>query len=85
MEISIATRRTVRENIVFSLGVKLAVMAFAAVGHATMWAAVFADVGVAMLAIPQLCPTAAKKIILQGAKGSIKSARAEGPALFMLL
>ncbi len=51
MEISIATRRTVRENIVFSLGVKLAVMAFAAVGHATMWAAVFADVGVAMLAI----------------------------------
>ena len=51
MEVSIATRRTVRQNIVFSLAVKFAVMAFAAVGHATMWAAVFADVGVAMLAI----------------------------------
>ena len=61
MEISIATRRTVRQNIVFSLGVKLAVMAFAAVGHATMWAAVFADVGVAMLAILNSARLLAKK------------------------
>ena len=36
-------------------------MAFAAVGHATMWAAVFADVGVAMLAILNSARLLAKK------------------------
>ena len=40
----------VRENIVFALGVKLAVLVLAAVGLANMWLAVFADVGVAVLA-----------------------------------
>lgn len=39
------------QNIVFALGVKFAVLVLAAVGLATMWLAVFADVGVAILAI----------------------------------
>lgn len=44
-------RRIVMENIVFALTVKVGVLALAAVGFAPMWAAVFADVGVAVLAI----------------------------------
>ena len=47
-------RRTmgiVWQNIVFALGVKLVVLVLAAVGIANMWLAVFADVGVAILAI----------------------------------
>ena len=45
------TMAIVWENIVFALGVKLAVLALAAVGIANMWMAVFADVGVAVIAI----------------------------------
>lgn len=45
------TMRIVWQNIVFALGVKFAVLVLAAVGLATMWLAVFADVGVAILAI----------------------------------
>ena len=45
------TMRIVWKNIVFALGVKFAVLVLAAVGLATMWLAVFADVGVAILAI----------------------------------
>ena len=45
------TMRIVWQNIVFALGVKLAVLALAAVGLGNMWLAVFADVGVAVLAI----------------------------------
>jgi Cd2+/Zn2+-exporting ATPase len=51
--ISIA-RKTVRiakQNIVFALGIKLAILVLGAVGIANMWIAVFADVGVAVLAI----------------------------------
>lgn len=47
-------RKTVRiskENIIFALGVKFAVMVLGALGIANMWLAVFADVGVAALAI----------------------------------
>jgi len=47
-------RRTlsiVRQNVVFALGVKLLVLALSAAGRANMWAAVFADVGVSVLAI----------------------------------
>ena len=39
------------QNIIFALGVKFAVLILAAVGLASMWAAVFADVGVALLAV----------------------------------
>ena len=51
--ISIA-RRTIaiaRQNIGFAIGVKVAVLLLAAVGIATMWLAVFADVGVTVLAV----------------------------------
>lgn len=41
----------VKQNIVFALGVKALVLALSAVGLAGMWAAVFADVGVSVLAI----------------------------------
>ena len=48
------SRKTVRiatENIVFALGVKLLILVLGALGIANMWAAVFADVGVAVLCI----------------------------------
>ena len=45
------TMRIVWQNIVFALGVKFVVLVLAAVGIANMWLAVFADVGVAILAI----------------------------------
>ncbi len=45
------TMRIVWQNIVFALGVKFAVLVLAAIGLANMWFAVFADVGVAVLAI----------------------------------
>ena len=41
----------VRQNIVFALGVKAFVLLLGALGIASMWAAVFADVGVAVIAI----------------------------------
>jgi Cd2+/Zn2+-exporting ATPase len=44
-------RRIVWQNIVFSLGVKVAVMAFSFLSVTGMWAAVFADVGVSVVAI----------------------------------
>ena len=43
--------RIVRQNIVFALGVKFAVLILGALGIANMWLAVFADVGVAVIAI----------------------------------
>ena len=47
-------RRTLaiaRQNVVFAIGVKVAVLLLAACGIATMWLAVFADVGVTVLAV----------------------------------
>lgn len=51
MRISRKTLRIVRQNIAFALGVKVLVLVLGALGIATMWAAVFADVGVAVIAI----------------------------------
>lgn len=53
LAISIAkkTRKIVVQNIVFALGVKFIVLALGATGHAGMWAAAFADVGVCVIAI----------------------------------
>lgn len=51
MKISEKTLRIVRENIIFALGIKFLVLFLAAIGMATMWAAVFSDVGVAFIAI----------------------------------
>ena len=45
------TMRIVHQNIVFAIGVKLLILALAAVGVASMWLAVFGDVGVAVIAI----------------------------------
>ncbi len=45
------TLSIVRQNVVFALGVKLLVLVLSALGYANMWAAVFADVGVSVLAI----------------------------------
>lgn len=51
VQIARKTRTIVKQNIVFVLAVKLAVLLAGALGMATMWMAVFADVGVAVLAI----------------------------------
>ena len=51
LEIARQTRRIAVQNVVFALAVKLVVMALGLLGHASMWAAVFADSGVAMLCV----------------------------------
>lgn len=51
MKIARRTIRIARENVWFAVGVKVAILALAAVGLGTMWMAVFADVGVTVLAV----------------------------------
>lgn len=51
IKIAKKTHRIIWENIVFSVGVKIIVLVLGAGGIATMWEAVFADVGVALIAI----------------------------------
>ncbi|MGN0601129.1 MAG: heavy metal translocating P-type ATPase [Oscillospiraceae bacterium] len=51
IDISQKTLRIVRQNIIFALSVKAAVLILGALGIANMWAAVFADVGVSVIAI----------------------------------
>ena len=51
IKISKRTMRIVLENIVFALGVKAVVLVLGATGHTSMWFAVFADVGVSLIAI----------------------------------
>lgn len=51
MKISRKTLQIVKQNIVFAIGIKVLVLLLAAAGMASMWAAVFADVGVAVIAI----------------------------------
>ena len=51
ISISRKTMRIVKENIVFAITVKIAVLVLSALGIATMWSAVFADVGVSVIAI----------------------------------
>ena len=45
------TLRIAKQNVIFAIGVKAAVLLLAAFGIATMWMAVFADVGVTVLAV----------------------------------
>ena len=45
------TIRIARQNVWFAIGVKLLVLILAATGFATLWMAVFADVGVTVLAV----------------------------------
>ncbi|MEP2448276.1 MAG: heavy metal translocating P-type ATPase [Balneola sp.] len=51
IDISKFTHRIVWQNIFFALGIKVLVMTLASFGIATMWEAIFADVGVALIAI----------------------------------
>jgi Cd2+/Zn2+-exporting ATPase len=51
IRIAKTTKRIVMQNIILAIGVKMIVMLLGALGMATMWEAVFADVGVALLAI----------------------------------
>lgn len=51
IEIAHFTHRVVWQNIGFALGIKILVMVLAGLGIATMWEAIFADVGVALIAI----------------------------------
>ena len=51
MKISRKTLAIVKQNIVFAIGIKVLVLLLAAAGMASMWAAVFVDVGVAVIAI----------------------------------
>lgn len=51
MKISKKTMKIVKENIIFAITVKIVVLLLSALGFATMWAAVFADVGVSVIAI----------------------------------
>ena len=45
------TRKIAWQNIIFALGVKILIMLLGALGIAGMWAAVFADVGVSVIAV----------------------------------
>lgn len=51
ISVSRKTMRIVTENIVFAIAVKVLVLLLSAIGVASMWAAVFADVGVSVIAI----------------------------------
>ncbi len=51
IKLSKKTMRIVKENIIFAIAVKVIVLLLTAVGISTMWGAVFADVGVSILAI----------------------------------
>ena len=51
LSIARATSRISWQNVVFALIIKVAVMILGLVGHASMWMAVFADTGVAMLCV----------------------------------
>ena len=51
IKISKKTMRIVKENIILSIAVKVAILILAALGISNMWHAVFADVGVSLLAV----------------------------------
>ncbi len=51
IRISKATMKIVKQNIIFALVIKIAVLILGAMGYANMWLAVFADVGVSIIAI----------------------------------
>ena len=51
MMIARKTLSIVKQNIVFAIGIKLLILLLGALGAVNMWAAVFADVGVTILAI----------------------------------
>ena len=61
MKIARHTIHVAHENVVFAIGVKVAVLVLATIGLGTMWMAVFADVGVTVLAVLNAMRTLKKK------------------------
>ena len=51
ISISNKVKRIIKENLVFSIGVKILILVLSAIGLANMWQAVFADVGVTIISI----------------------------------
>ena len=51
IQLSKKTMKIVKENIVFAIAIKIAVLILSVLGISSMWQAVFADVGVSILAI----------------------------------
>ncbi|MDF2880544.1 MAG: heavy metal translocating P-type ATPase [Clostridiaceae bacterium] len=51
LKIAKYTKKIVTQNIIFALSVKFIILAFSAIGIATMWEAVFGDVGVSLIAV----------------------------------
>ena len=51
LDIAKKTKKILWENIIFSLGTKIAIMVFGVLGVANLWLALFGDVGVALLAL----------------------------------
>ena len=51
IHISRKTLKIVKENIIFAIAIKIFVLILSAIGHANMWAAIFADVGVAIICV----------------------------------
>ncbi len=51
IKVSKKTLSIAKQNIIFAIGVKLLILLLSAMGYATMWAAVFADVGVTFIAV----------------------------------
>lgn len=61
VKIARKTRRIVRQNVTFALGIKFGVLIFASFGLTNMWVGVLADVGVAVIAILNAMRTLGKK------------------------
>lgn len=51
ISISNKVKRIIKENLIFSIGVKILILVLSAIGIANMWQAVFADVGVTIISI----------------------------------
>ena len=51
VELSHRTRRVIWQNVLFSIGIKVLIMLFSVLGFAHLWLAIFADTGVALLAV----------------------------------
>ena len=51
ISLSKRTMRIVKENIIFAIFVKVLILVLSALGKSNMWQAVFADVGVSVIAI----------------------------------
>ena len=64
VHISRRTRSIIMQNIIFVIGVKVAVMLLGVMGFANLWCAVFADVGVAMLSVMNAMRIMQKKKVL---------------------